>query len=118
MLFDTNILIDFLHGLPLARQELGRYDDKAISVTTWMDVMVGATPPAAAGSRAFPDGFLLVGLNAALAERAAMLRRLHRLKVPDAIVSASAQVQAMLVVARDIKGFPGYDPSVPNPYRV
>ena len=40
-LLDTNILIDFLRGLPAARDELNRYEDKAISVITWMEVMVG-----------------------------------------------------------------------------
>jgi predicted nucleic acid-binding protein len=59
-LFDTNILIDFLRGVPAARDELGRYADKAISVVTWMEVMVGAPPPAEQGTRAFLDGFVLI----------------------------------------------------------
>jgi hypothetical protein len=53
-----------------------------------------------------------------VAERAVTLRREHRLKLPDAIVWASAQVQAMLLVTRDTKGFPAGDPGVRMPYRV
>jgi predicted nucleic acid-binding protein len=41
-LLDTNILIDFLRGVHVARDELNRYSDKAISVITWMEVMAGA----------------------------------------------------------------------------
>jgi predicted nucleic acid-binding protein len=117
-LFDTNILIDFLRGVPAARDELNRYEDKAISVITWMEVMAGAPMLAERGTREFLDGFALIGLNEAVAERAVALRRQHRLKLPDAVVWASAQVQAMLLVTRDVKGFPPDDPGVRMPYRV
>jgi predicted nucleic acid-binding protein len=117
-LLDTNILIDFLRGVPAARDELNRYNDKAISVITWMEVMAGTPIPAARSTREFLDGFVLIELNQQVAERAVMLRREHRLKLPDAIVWASAQVQAMLLVTRDTKGFPSDDPGVRMPYRV
>ena len=32
VLFDTNILIDYLSGIPQARAELERYSNRAISV--------------------------------------------------------------------------------------
>jgi predicted nucleic acid-binding protein len=117
-LFDTNILIDFLRGVPAARDELNRYEDRAISVVTWMEVMAGTPESAAHGTRAFLDGFALVALNEAVAERAVTLRRQYRLKLPDAIVWASAQVRAMLFVTRDAKGFPADDPGVRMPYRL
>ena len=41
-LFDTNILVDYLNAVPQARTELQRYTEKAISIITWMEVMVGA----------------------------------------------------------------------------
>jgi predicted nucleic acid-binding protein len=93
-LFDTNILIDFLRGVAASRDELNRYEDKAISIVTWVEV------------------------NEAVAERAVTLRRKHRLKLPDAIVWASAQVQSMLLVTRDTKRFPADDPGVRMPYSV
>jgi predicted nucleic acid-binding protein len=117
-LLDTNILIDFLRGVPAARDELNRYNDKAISIITWMEVMAGAPTQAIRDTRAFLDGFVLIELNQKVAERAVTLRREHRLKLPDAIVRASAQVQAMLFVTRDTKGFPSDDPGVRMPYRV
>jgi predicted nucleic acid-binding protein len=117
-LFDTNILIDFLRGVPAARDEFLRYEDRAISVVTWMEVMAGAPAASERGTRMFLEGFALVGLDAAVAERAVALRRRHRMKLPDAIVWASAQVAAMLLVTRDTKDFPADDPGVRMPYRV
>ena len=117
-LLDTNILIDFLRGVPAARDELARYEHKAISVITWMEVITGASASVEQGTRAFLDGFDLVDLDEEVAERAVRLRRAYRMKLPDAIVWASAQTRAMLLVTRDIKGFPAGDPGVRMPYRV
>ena len=41
-LFDTNILIDHLNAIPQAREEIGRFENRAVSIITWMEVMVGA----------------------------------------------------------------------------
>ncbi len=117
-LLDTNILIDFLRGVPAARDELKRYKDKAISVITWMEVMAGAPPLAERATRQFLDGFALVDLDETVAVRAVALRGDHRLKLPDAIVWASAQVRSMLLVTRDTRGFPPNDPGVRMPYHV
>lgn len=117
-LLDTNVLIDFLRAIPAARNELGRYETKAISIITWMEVMVGAPPEAADATRMFLAGFELIELNEKIAERAVTLRQNHRLKLPDAIIWASAQVQSMLLVTRDTKCFPADDPGVRMPYRL
>jgi hypothetical protein len=117
-LFDTNILIDHLRGIPAARAELGRYRDRAISIISWMEVMVGASPVMLHRTQAFLDGFIVIEIDRQVAERAVTLRRAHRIKLPDAIVWASAQVQAMLFVTRDIADFRADDPGVRIPYRV
>lgn len=117
-LFDTNILIDFLRGIPDAKAELVLYQDRAISIITWMEVMAGAPPDAESVTRGFLDAFQLIELDAAVAARAVTIRRQHRLKLPDAIVWASAMVHAMLLVSRDAKAFPPEDPGVRIPYRI
>jgi predicted nucleic acid-binding protein len=117
-LFDTNILIDYLNAAAEARDELNRYSDKAISVITWMEVMVGAEPAIASETRAFLDGFELVAVDNPIAERAVALRRLHRIKLPDAVVWASAQARSMLLVTRNTKDFPADDPGVRIPYKL
>ena len=117
-LLDTNILIDFLRGVPAARDEMNRYKDLAISIVTWMEVMVGASAQAERATRDFLDAFTVIALNEKIAEQAVVLRKSNRLKLPDAIVWASAQVEAMLLVTRDAKGFPADDPGVRIPYQV
>jgi predicted nucleic acid-binding protein len=117
-LLDTNILIDYLRGIPAARDELNLYTDKAISIVTWMEVVIGALPSTERATQDFLDGFTLIELDQAVAARAVTLRREHRLKLPDAIVWASAQVHAMLLVTRAVKDFPAGDPGVRMPYQI
>jgi predicted nucleic acid-binding protein len=50
-LFDTNILIDYLNAVPEARDELLRYEQQAISIITWMEVLIGARPEHATATR-------------------------------------------------------------------
>lgn len=115
-LFDTNILIDFLNAVPQAREEFGRYPEKAISIVTWMEVLVGADPSIASPTRAFLSRFTVVSLGDEIAERAVALRRQHRIKLPDAVIWATADVHAMLLVTRDSKHFPDDMPGVRIPY--
>lgn len=117
-LFDTNILIDFLNAVPQAREELTRYDSKSISIGTWIEVMVGAGPDVEAGTRDFLLDFTVVDLDEAIAERAVALRRQHRVKLPDAIVWASAQVHSLMFVTRNTRDFPEGEPGIRMPYRL
>jgi predicted nucleic acid-binding protein len=117
-LFDTNILVDYLNAVPEARTELQRYTKKAVSIITWMEVMVGADHDLEAATRSFLSGFNVVAVDELVAERAVNLRRSHRIKLPDAVIWATAQVHAMLLVTRNIKDFPAGDPGVRAPYKL
>jgi predicted nucleic acid-binding protein len=115
-LFDTNILIDYLNGIPQARDELARFTDKAISTITWMEVMVGATPANAAATRAFLSSFQSLPIDGSVAERAVVIRQTHRVRLPDAIIWATAQVHSRLLVTRNSKNFAADEPGVRVPY--
>jgi len=117
-LFDSNILIDHLKGVAAAEVELAKYEAKAISIVTWIEVVVGASPAAEAGTREFLAGFELVALDMAVAEEATALRRTHRMRLPDAVVWASARSTDRLLVTRNTKDFPADDPGIRAPYRV
>jgi predicted nucleic acid-binding protein len=117
-LFDTNILIDHLRGIPAAAAEPERYDVRAISAITRMEVLAGAPPATERETRAFLDGFRLIGIDRAVAEGAVTLRRARRLKLPDAIAWASARAHRMLLVTRDTRGCPSDDPGVRIPHAV
>jgi len=115
-LLDTNILIDYLRGIPQAKSELERYDHCAISVITWMEVMVGTTAQTKAGTEAFLSGFALMALDEAVAQRAVAIRQEKRIKLPDAIVWATAQVHNCILVTRNTKDMPADEPGVRVPY--
>ncbi len=117
-LFDTNVLVDYLNAVPQARAELQRYTEKAISIITWMEVMIGADGDVEDATRAFLGGFDVVVVDRQIAERAVILRRSHRIKLPDAIIWATAQANAMLFVTRNTKDFPADDPGVRMPYKL
>jgi hypothetical protein len=116
-LFDTNILIDFLNGVPQARDEIARYLGKYISIITWMEVMVGASPEVEARTRDYLRSFEVIALDGEVADRAVKLRREHGVRLPDAIVWASAEVNALLLVTRNTKDFGRDDsPGIRVPY--
>jgi predicted nucleic acid-binding protein len=115
-LLDTNILIDQLHAVDAANAELARYEDRAISIVTWIEVMVGAAPSMEKSTRAFLGGFTLIELDVEIAAEAARLRREERLKLPDAIIWASARRTGRLLVTRNTRDFPTGDPGVRVPY--
>jgi predicted nucleic acid-binding protein len=117
-LFDTNILIDYLNGVPEAQDELDRYDEKAISIVTWMEVMVGASLALEAPTRFFLDGFEIIALDNGIAEHAIAFRKASKSKLPDAIIWASAQANGLLLVTRNAKDFPASDPGVRMPYLI
>ena len=117
-LFDTNILIDYLNGLNPAKVELGRYKDKAISLVTWMEVMVGSTVETEAVIRGFLADFISLPIDDNVAILAVKLRKSHRIKLPDAIIWATAQSNSRILVTRNIKDFDRAEPGVRIPYEV
>lgn len=116
-LFDTNILIDYLNGVDAAREELERYPTRLVSSVTWMEVLVGAHNDEEEDViEMFLRDFTLVPLSREVARRAVELRRGHRLRLPDAIIWASAESQSALLVTRNTKDFPHDAPGIRIPY--
>ena len=115
-LFDTNILVDHLNAIPQARAEIDRFESRAISIITWMEVMVGADVGLVEATQRFLDGFEVIALDDAIAGRAVDLRRAHRIKLPDAVIWATAQAAGRLLITRNTKDFPPDDPGIREPY--
>jgi predicted nucleic acid-binding protein len=115
-LFDTSILIDYLNAHPAAKAELATYDDGAISIITWMEVMMGADDSSLGRVRRFLASFPVIHIDDAIAERSVVLRQTSRLKLPDAIIWATAQERSRLLVTRNTKDFPADAPDVRHPY--
>jgi hypothetical protein len=118
-LLDTNILIDYLNGVDAAREELGRYEEPQISVISWMEVLVGAQGEEEEREiRAFLGRFRVAGLVESVAEGAVELRRQHGLRLPDALIWATALDRGLLLVTRNTRDFPAGEPGIRVPYRI
>jgi predicted nucleic acid-binding protein len=115
--FDTTILVDYLNGVSGAAPEFDHYDRITISIISWIEVMVGVrTAEEEAVVRDFLRTFELRDVDAQIAERAATIRRSRRIRVPDAIIEATACELGELLVTRNSKDFPGDDPGIRIPY--
>ncbi len=116
-LFDTNILIDYLNGRDDSRIELNRYRERLVSVVTWMEVLAGAhDEPETEVIEMFLRDFRLVELTRGVAREAVDIRRTTRMRLPDAIIWATARNESALLVTRNTKDFPKDDPGVRIPY--
>lgn len=117
--FDTNILIDYLNGVGEAADELKQFSERVISIVTVMEVMVGArSEEEASGLHRFLSGFRVVELGSDVANEAVALRKQLGLKIPDAVVYATARREGCLLVTRDDKDMKPDWPDVRIPYRL
>ena len=115
--FDSNILIDALNGFEAAFAELERVTETWISRITYIEVMSGIDDAARDRTIAFLSAFRIDELNLDIADRAAELRKERRsLKLPDAVILATAQVRGRILVTRNTKDFPARMPGIRVPY--
>jgi predicted nucleic acid-binding protein len=116
---DSDVLIDYFDGITAAAEELSRYENVLISRITWMEVLVGApTEDLGKVRERFLRHFSVVELDERVARDAIGLRQERRLKLPDAIIWASARLNGALLVTRNAKAFPAHEPGVRIPYQV
>ena len=116
--FDTNILIDALRGHPEAKAELRRAKRRWISRMTWMEVLAGANDATRTLVEAFLQRFAIIEIDEDVARRAALIRNQSRMKLPDAVIWASAQAAGHVLVTRNSKDFPANAPGVRIPYQL
>jgi predicted nucleic acid-binding protein len=116
--FDSNILIDFLMSIPQAKVEINTYSRRMISIVTWMEVMAGSTLSNELSTRRVLASFICLPITQDIAECAARLRKNQRLKLPDAVILATAQTEGALLVTRNSKDFSSADPQIRIPYQI
>jgi len=116
--FDTNILIDYLSGSSKAKNEIDSFDEIYVSLITWMEVLVGAAEGEEESEiREFLRRFRVHAVDEGVAERAVDIRRRERLRLPDAIIWATAQQLGALLVTRNTRDFPSQNRGIRVPYR-
>ncbi|MES2017268.1 MAG: PIN domain-containing protein [Pseudomonadota bacterium] len=111
-LFDTNIFIDMLNGVHQASIELASYDSPAISFVTYMELRCGefARPHDKAILDTLLDEFQVIEMNktimeAAIKIRGSSLAMKPAVKLPDAIIAATAWARSCPIVTRNAKDF-------------
>lgn len=118
--FDTNILIDQLNGVAQAAAVWAAYVDRVINRVTCMEVLAGASTSMQEeqDARALLGSFRIVELDAVLAESVVTLRKAHhkKIKLPDAIIYATAKREACSLITRNTKDFGSAAGDVIEPY--
>ena len=115
--FDSNILIDSLNGDRRARLELIRTERRWISRVTWIEVMSKVRRDEEAAMERFFEDFQIEEVTVSISRRAASLRfDRPKLKLPDAVIHASALLGDRTLVTRNTKDFPADMPGVRVPY--
>jgi predicted nucleic acid-binding protein len=120
---DANILIDALLGYVPARAELQRIADTGgqmwISRIVWIEILSKGDDALVRETLQFLRSFGLDEIDEEISQRAASLRRERpRLRTPDAIILATAQIRGRVLVTRNIKDFPAQMPGIRVPYQL
>lgn len=114
--FDTNILIDWLKGYPQAAAELARYKRHRISRIVWTEILSGEALERRDVIQQAIAPFEVVELDARIASAAADIRHRKKMKLMDAYVLATAQVNGAILITRNTKDFPAELPGIRVPY--
>ncbi|MCP9931915.1 type II toxin-antitoxin system VapC family toxin [Cyanobium sp. AMD-g] len=88
----------------------------SISVITWIEVLVGCGPGESEAVEVWLRGFHCLQLDGAVAREAVDCRRALGLKVPDAIILATARCHQLRLATRNIRDFPEELAGVVVPY--
>ena len=117
-LIDTNIIIYYLEGEQAAVSFLRAKRGKlAISSITWMETL--SYPLSAEEEqvvRIFLKEFRLIEISSPVMELSVEIRRKKKMKLPDAIIAASAVHHDLILVTRNIKDFKGTAVKTSDPF--
>ena len=117
-LIDTNIIIYYLEGEQAVVSFLRTHRGKlAISSITWMETL---SYPFSANEeqvvRVFLQELRLIEISSPVMELSIEIRRTKKMKLPDAIIAASAIHHDLTLVTRNIKDFKGTAIKTLNPF--
>jgi predicted nucleic acid-binding protein len=120
---DANILIDSLLEHDPARREITRIATSGarmwVSRMAWIEVLSKGNDAVVRDAVLFLSRFGLDEIDDEISHRAAALRRERpRLKSPDAIILATAQIRGRVLITRNTKDFPAEMPGIRIPYKL
>ncbi len=116
--FDTNILIDWLNDSPKAIAELSRYRKHRISRVVWTELLAGVPIEERDTLQQALASLEVVEIDARIATAAADIRYRSPMKLMDAYILATAQVNGAILITRNTKDFPEKMPGIRVPYTI
>ena len=114
--FDTNIVIDWLNDREQATAELERYPRHRISRISWVEIVAGEPLQTRDVVQSLIAPFEVIELDARIASAAAEIRQTTKMKLLDAMILATAQVNGAILVTRNTRDFPANLPGIRVPY--
>ncbi|MEQ8309588.1 MAG: type II toxin-antitoxin system VapC family toxin [Sphingopyxis sp.] len=114
--FDTNILIDWLCGEAPAIAEISRYKRHRISRIVWTEILAGEPLERRDTIKQLITPFDVVEIDPRISLAAADIRVRSRMKLMDAYILATAQVNGAILITRNTKDFPASMPGIRVPY--
>lgn len=117
IVFDTNILIDFLNNHSEAVKLVSTTKDGCISIITYMELLTGIKDISIRNQvREFLTKFTILNIDEAVSEEVIKLKDVIKMKLPDALVLATAVVNNAVLMTRDL-GFKQH-PVAQFPYSI
>ena len=115
--FDTNILIDFSHGREEAHDIIRSCHDRIISIVTWVEFLTGIPQEQEKKARDFLElTFDVYYPDEKVFEQALKNRRERKIKLPDSMIYACAQLGNAPLITRNTKDFKHDGKTVIVPY--
>jgi predicted nucleic acid-binding protein len=114
--FDTNILIDWLTDNPKAIAELSRYKKHRMSRIVWTELLAGVPLEERGTLLQVLSAIEVVEIDSRIAAAAADIRYRSPMKLMDAYILATAQMNGAILITRNTKDFPAEMPGIRVPY--
>jgi predicted nucleic acid-binding protein len=116
-LLDSNIII-YLSKREVPLSFLDQFNNHYISVITYMEVLGYQFPDPKEEEfiREMVEVFSVLFIDQKIADMAIEIRRKQRIKLPDAIIAATAKVLNLCLVTRNIDDFKKVEIQIANPF--
>lgn len=108
-LLDSNVLINVLNmkgneaALFLRSSPISSF---SISLVTWIEVLAGTLHNESSRTEQFLNNFSIIGVTSEIARRTVEVRKEMRIKLPDAIIYATALSTGRTLVTYNRRDFP------------
>lgn len=107
-LVDTNVLIDYLNNkLPDHSARLFENIEINLSIISKIELLAWkeASQEQIDIIESFLDTTIILGLSESVARKTIEIRKTHRVKLPDAIIAATAMTNDLALVTRNVSDF-------------